>query len=559
MRKLSLTVAVLGLTVSTIPFTYADEAQTTNRQSAAGTPHVNAGNYLASRFAQNNHDWVNANQFVQEIIEEENSNFALMERSMVLSIGANDMDKAIETAKVVKEDVPSHILADIILITEAFKTKDYKTVHEIYKKLPNNGTANFVRPFIKGWSDAANGKINIDDLRASTAQLYHAILISDYLNDYTKIEKIIDQTLNVKAIQPSELYRIADLYGHIGQNEKAIKVYDTLKEKGGDTTTISKKIEALKTGTSSPLFESVGSIEHGMARAFHDIAMMLFTQGNDENARIFAHLALYLQPDLTETTFLIASLNTRHFLYDDAVYYLKTIPKNDSRYLDAQHQIADIYDEQGKFDEAIQLLEKLQTERKDIETTIKIGDLHRTQSNFGLALKYYNKALKALDGTVTDEYWHLHYVRGIAYEQVNNWSKAEEELKAALTFRPNNPYVLNYLGYAWADQGVNLQESLAMIQKAVELKPTDGYITDSLGWVLYKQKDYPRAVSVLERAVELLPYDPTINDHLGDAYWQVGRRLEARFQWERAKNHSEDQKQIETIKEKLISGPTDDS
>ncbi len=124
---------------------------------------------------------------------------------------------------------------------------------------------------------------------------------------------------------------------------------------------------------------------------------------------------------------------------------------------------------------------------------------------------------------------------------------------------PNNPYVLNYLGYAWADQGVNLQESLAMIQKAVELKPTDGYITDSLGWVLYKQKDYPRAVSVLERAVELLPYDPTINDHLGDAYWQVGRRLEARFQWERAKNHSEDQKQIETIKEKLISGPTDDT
>ncbi len=557
MKKLSLTVALLGLSVSGIPLTYADETPNKTRNNSASTLHVNAGSYLASRFAQNNHDWVNANHFVQEIIEEENSDFALMERSMVLSIGANNMDKAIETANIVKEDIPKHILADIILITEAFKNKDYHTVRTLFKNLPDNSTANFVRPFIKGWSEAAKGNINIDDLRGNTAQLYHAILISDYLGDHKKIEKIIDQTLNVEAIQPSELYRIADLYGHIGQTEKAIKVYETLKEKVADDKDIIQKVNELKKGTSSPLFESVSSIEHGMARSFHDIAMLLYTQGNDENSRIFAHLALYLQPELTETTFLVASLNTRHHLYDDAVRYLKKIPPTNGRYADAQHQIADIYDEQGRFDDAIHLLEKLEKKHNNIETTIKIGDLHRTQSNFGLALKHYNRALKALDGKVTDEYWHLHYVRGIAFEQVNNWSKAEKELKAALEFRPNNPYVLNYLGYAWADQGINLQESLAMIQKAVDLKPTDGYITDSLGWVLYRQKNFARAVTILERAVELLPYDPTINDHLGDAYWMVGRRLEARFQWERAKNHSEDTQQVQDINEKLISGPTD--
>ena len=127
-------------------------------------------------------------------------------------------------------------------------------------------------------------------------------------------------------------------------------------------------------------------------------------------------------------------------------------------------------------------------------------------------------------------------------------------MAAALDFQPNHPYILNYLGYSWVDRGENLNKATEMIQKAVNLKPNDGYITDSLGWAQYRNSDYKSAVKSLERAVELLPYDPTVNDHLGDAYWQVGRKLEARFQWERAKNNSEDEDQIKAIEEKLKHG-----
>lgn len=166
----------------------------------------------------------------------------------------------------------------------------------------------------------------------------------------------------------------------------------------------------------------------------------------------------------------------------------------------------------------------------------------------------YNRAVDVMGGKVPEEYWHVYYIRGIAYEQTDNWEAAEKDLTTALSYQPNHPYVLNYLGYSWADKGVNLDKATSMIQKAVDVRPTDGYITDSLGWVMFRNSDYKSAVSVLERAVELLPYDPTINDHLGDAYWKVGRKLEARFQWERAKNHSKDEEQIGTIVNKLKSG-----
>ncbi len=519
---------------------------------------VRAGTYLASRFAQSRHDWSSAHAFIQELLDEETVTYELLERAMILAIGAGNTQRAITIAKHLKSENQDNILADIILIVDAFKQEKYQKATNLYNTLPASPTVQFISPFIKGWIDAADGKTNIKNLQNNTIQLYHALLISDFLKDHSEIEEVIDNALNIDEIQISDLNRIADLYGHVGLTDKAIEIYETLQKQYPDHISIGKKIEALQNGTQEPLFEAVDSAEHGMARAFHDIATLLSNEQNAESARIFSHIALYLEPNLTETKFLLAEINEEHDQIDNAIKYLKSVSKDDEQYIEAQHAIADIYIENKQYDQAVTLLEALSKKHKNADTLIKIGDLQRHQSNFGMAIKHYDKAIKHMGGEIPDEYWHLHYVRGIAYEQSNNWKKAEEELKAALSFRPDNPYILNYLGYAWADQGVHLQESLSMIQKAVDLRPTDGYITDSLGWVLYRKKDYKQAVSVLERAVELLPYDPTINDHLGDAYWRVGRKLEARFQWERAKNHSDDSAQIKTIENKLVSGPKQD-
>ena len=123
-------------------------------------------------------------------------------------------------------------------------------------------------------------------------------------------------------------------------------------------------------------------------------------------------------------------------------------------------------------------------------------------------------------------------------------AEAEADMKKALELFPDQPLVLNYLGYSWIDQGVHLEEGMNMIRRAVEQRPDDGYIVDSLGWAYFRTGNYEEAVKNLERAVELKADDPTINDHLGDAYWRVGRTLEAHFQWSHAKDFNPDKDEL---------------
>jgi tetratricopeptide (TPR) repeat protein len=132
-------------------------------------------------------------------------------------------------------------------------------------------------------------------------------------------------------------------------------------------------------------------------------------------------------------------------------------------------------------------------------------------------------------------------------------------MKKALELYPEQPHVLNYLGYSWIDQGVHLDDGMSMIKRSVEQRPDDGYIVDSLGWAYYRLGNYDEAVKNLERAVELKPEDPTINDHLGDAYWRVGRGLEARFQWSHARDLKPEPEDLAKIEQKLKTGLPDDT
>jgi Flp pilus assembly protein TadD len=151
----------------------------------------------------------------------------------------------------------------------------------------------------------------------------------------------------------------------------------------------------------------------------------------------------------------------------------------------------------------------------------------------------------------------IYYFRGICNERSKQWPNAEADFKKALQLSPDQPLVLNYLGYSWIDQGVNLDDGMRMIERAVEQRADDGYIVDSLGWAYYRLGNYDEAVKNLEHAVELKPEDPTINDHLGDAYWRAGRVLEARFQWSHARDLNPEPDDLAKIEDKLKSGLPD--
>jgi len=162
-------------------------------------------------------------------------------------------------------------------------------------------------------------------------------------------------------------------------------------------------------------------------------------------------------------------------------------------------------------------------------------------------------------GTPDRSYWTLFYFRGICFERSKQWPKAEADFKKALELFPEQPMVLNYLGYSWVDKGINLDEAFKMLGRAVDPRATDGYIVDSLGWAHYKLGHYSEAVQELEKAIELKPADPVVNDHLGDAYWRVNRKIEAHFQWNHARDMDPEPEDKPNILKKIESGLPDDA
>ena len=199
----------------------------------------------------------------------------------------------------------------------------------------------------------------------------------------------------------------------------------------------------------------------------------------------------------------------------------------------------------------ILLEELLNNYPKNWELKILLADIYRTDKNYSESIDLYSEII---DGVETKNKWSIFYSRGIAFERLDNWKKAEEDLKMAMKLQPNDPYIINYLAYSWLDRNMNIDKALNLLEKAVELEPSDGYILDSLGWAYFLSNSFEQSVYFLEKAVSFLPNDPTLNDHLGDAYWKSGRYDEAQSQWKRVLIIDPDFKTKKYCRKKIESG-----
>ncbi|MBX2835004.1 MAG: tetratricopeptide repeat protein [Micavibrio sp.] len=517
-----------------------------------------SGYYLSGRFAQRNHDWKTAQGNLEKILNKTGEDdIELMKRTMVLSMGAGEYSKAISLAHKVKElsgeDSESSALAYLFIGLEATKAMKYKEANEAISEMPEGSLSDFIMPLLNSWAAAALGAYDVGDLRNSIMHYHHAILIADMMDKPEEIKELLNRALAAPDLNSAEYAWVASVYAHIGEQEKALELYEKLYD-AAPISEIKTKIEALKNDTYVDEYKGVKSASEGIALAMYNMASLLAQDINDDSARVFAQIALYLDSDLSDAKFLLASIAARNGREGDAIAFFEGVQADSPDYIPARKAAAGLYETKGEYAKAVEILEPIYEELNDIDALIQIGDVYRHNEEYAKAVKYYNQAEKAFEGEVSGDHWHLYYVRGMSYEQLKKWDKAEADLKKALEYEPDHPFVLNYLGYAWADQGVNLEKALEMIEKASALEPQDGYIADSLGWVLYRMGKFEEAVPHLERAVELRPYDAVINDHLGDAYWRVGRRLEAKFQWLRAKNHAEEDTLVSKLDVKLIDG-----
>lgn len=500
------------------------------------------GNYLSGQFAQNRKDWEKASDYMSRVLQKEDENPNLKKHAMVLAMGAGQVNRAIALAKEIMQDgTEDSLLATLFLATHDFESENYLAVSDTLDKVEDNTIAAFIVPILKFWANTATGALDTKTLSKQPFYAYHAMMAGQYLNKMPEATEYALKAFSMEDIDSRHLQRLADLFAKYGEQKKALQIYEHLHDKGYKNQKLRKKIAAIK--NNQPVEElldikTIKSPKDGAAIVFLDMAEILLSDYSDDSATIFARMAYYLDPSLNESKIIIGNILARHERYEEAIYEFKSIPEEDDLYPRAQQQIADLYAEQDKDSEAITILKKLYEMNNDVDALIQIGDIYRYKEDYKNAISSYDKVLN-LEEEIPEKYWHVLYARGMAYERLKNYKKSEIDLLKALNFRPDHPYLLNYLGYSWADQGVNLEKALSMIEKASQDKPDDGYIADSLGWVYFKMGDFESAIDNLERAVELLPYDATINDHLGDAYWKVGRRLEARFQWRRALNYSD--------------------
>lgn len=519
-----------------------------------------AGQFLSSHFAQSENDWEAANRYLDPVLADDTDNADLIKRSMILAMGAGNLPLAARRAQELVKYDPANSLAWLIETVNLLAKNEPKQAAAALDKMPEGDVTEFVRPVVKGWIEAAQGRLNTTNFNMTTLHSYSGALIARHLDKKKEVNAFIQRIIDVGTLSPYDVERMGDLLAAIGDNKRAIEMYQGVLKQQPANKTLEKKVKLLE--EKQPLTPALNPVlrvttpAQGVAVAMTDLARLLFQEYSDSSARIFGQMALALDPDMTDAKLLMAQALARAGRYQEAIAYFSSVGPDQDNYIEVQHYIADLMNDAGQTDKAMELLNNLFMKHNDVESLIRIGDMYRGKEKYDNALKAYNRAAGQIGKDIPEEYWHLLYARGMVYEREGDWHRAEQDLKAALVFRPDHPYLLNYLGYAWADQGVNLDESLKLIERAATLRPDDGFIKDSLGWVLYMMGRYPEAVPALEKAVELMPYDPVLNDHLGDAYWQVGRHLEARFQWQRAFNYAGkgDDKLKETVSAKLENG-----
>lgn len=292
----------------------------------------------------------------------------------------------------------------------------------------------------------------------------------------------------------------------------------------------------------------------GIAEAYLAVAQAIEGEAQDEFTLLFARGAAHLDPTNTDAILLAATLLENLNQYDLASQAYRMVNMDGPVFQLAELGRSGALRKAGKFDAAIEALETLTTAYPDYARGFAaLGDTLRDDERYADAIGAYDRAL-ALYPDDDPIRWLVLYTRGIAHHQSDNWPEAEADFRAALELNPNQPGVLNYLGYSMVERDINLDEALDMIERAVAAQPQNGAIVDSLGWVLYQFGQYDDAVVHLENAASLLAVDPIINDHLGDAYWAVGRQTEAHFQWNRALSFDPTTRDATRIRRKLEIG-----
>jgi tetratricopeptide (TPR) repeat protein len=553
---------MLAAAATVLPITISAQVPTPSDLSRASP----AGNYLAAREAGAERDSAAAAAYYRAALKADPKNPELLERAFLSVLSDGEIDEAVKLADRIVQIDHGHRIARLVLGVRAIKQKQYQTARQHFAQSVRGPIADLTATLLSAWTLYGTNEVKpaVDAIdRLAGPDWYtifkdlHAGLILDLANNRKDAGKRLERAYKLD----SNALRAVEAYGNwasrnLGRDE-ALRIFQEFDKILPRHPLV---VEAMRDiGKGAKLPPLVQSAPAGAAEVLYGLGASLGRQGGEDLALVYLQLAIYLAPEQPLPLLSLADLYENLKKPQLAIKAYQRVSEDSPLRRNAEIQLAVDLDALDRTDEAKSHLEKLVTARpNDPEAIMALGNLLRGRKQFSACADVYGKAIDLI-AKPDKQNWLVYYFRGICYERSKQWDHAEADLKKALELYPDQPHVLNYLGYSWIDQGVNLDEGMRMIKRAVEQRPDDGYIVDSLGWAYYRIAKYDDAVKNLERAVELKPEDPTINDHLGDAYWKVGRTLEAQFQWSHARDLNPEPDDLKKIEEKLKSGLLDET
>ena len=544
----------LSLSYPGVPKAQADAPSSFSRTSTSGS-------FLAARHAGGERDAAAAASYYRAALRGDPRNNELLGRTFLAVLANGEVEDAVKLAERVLQADKNDRIARLVLGVRALKLKQYPAARREFAQSIRGPITDLAATLLSAWTMASpnEAKLATDSIDKLTgADWYaifkdmHAALILDLAGQKKDAAKRYERAYK---LDPTAL-RVVQSYGSFlsrqGSTGDALKLFATFEEALPRHPLIVEAVNDLKAGKKLPLL--VDTPQAGAAEALYGLGAALGRRGGEDLGLIYLQLALYLVPSHSLALLSLADLYEAMKKPELANRIYERVPLNSPLLRNAQIQLAMNLDALDHAGEAKGHLEKLIAGNPgDLEAIMALGNVLRGRKDFAECADVYSKGI----GTITKDEksnWVIYYFRGICYERSKQWPKAEADLKKSLELYPEQPHVLNYLGYSWIDQGVHLDDGMSMIRRAVDQRADDGYIVDSLGWAHYRLGNMEEAVKQLERAVELKPEDPTINDHLGDAYWRVGRVLEARFQWSHARDLKPEPDDLVKIEAKLKSG-----
>ena len=522
-------------------------------------------NYFSGILLLNDNQYEDSFKYLKKLsgLESSHRNYSI--KYLYSLINSGNMKEAFDYSRKLEKLKLDSFESNIISGVYYLKNSNNDLAQKYFLKAKDIGSRSILNNYISNslynWSSLSNidqdkSKLSQLDERFENLKKIQNVFLNCFYNEPKTNQLYKEITLNKKTDFSRYNYFYASYEasrGNIGNAKKIVN--SALKIYPRNLLLNQYKIDLKKKNVS--VFDCKKE-QHIIAEVLYITANALSSQSIYSLSNFYLNLAKYLNDDFNSYDTLLAE----NFYKNNNYKVAKKIYNELSKYGEAFHwysskQLARIFIQDKKKSEALKLLNKSYNNlvNKEIYETFDYAEFLKNNEKFRESIPFYSKILNQIS-TNHPLYTESTDGRGVAYERIGEWSKAEKDLLASLQVDPDQAYVINYLAYSWIEQGVKIKKSLSMLEKANKLRSNDPYITDSLGWALFKLERYKEAKKYLQLAVRLMPADPIVNDHFGDVLWKNGNKIQARYYWKYVLNLEKTEEELKkTIEHKLIKGP----